>query len=167
MLDDVLSGGDPAELGAIAAALLLQTDLVVAGRRHAILELEFYASSPSHPDPFAHGEAPQRTNGRWYFHRRSGSYRGGSFKGLDVTFGPVGDVGGILIRTLEAPDGARINGPSLCVDHLLERTGAASVAALDEALGASKVWAARGPLRLAWRARPRDAEVVSTARAWA
>ena len=43
--------------------------------------------------------------GRWYFHKTAGVYRGGSFKGVDVTFGDDEARGGILFRGLETPDG--------------------------------------------------------------
>src|SRR5262249_54098830 len=52
------------------------------------------------------------------------------------------------IRGLERPDGELVDGPSLCVDHLLARTEAADVAALDEAIAARPAWDAGSPLAL-------------------
>src|SRR5205823_3994142 len=101
-----------------------------------------------HPDPFTHRDPLQRENGRWYFHRTRGAYRGGSFKGLDLTFGDGRAFGGFLVRTIEAPSGALIVGPSLCVDHLLARAGAKSVAALDAVIGGGAAWDPNSPLQL-------------------
>ncbi len=150
-------------LETIARCLLFETDFMIAGAPHRIREVEFYYHASGHEDPFTHGEALQKTWGRWYFHRVSGGYRGGSFRGLDVTFGPEGEVGGILIRTIESPDGSIINGCSLCVDHMLKRTSHETVAALDASLGAAHIWE-EGPLRLAPRERARDGVLYSSAR---
>lgn len=147
----------------IAALLLNRAALLVDGAPHRLREIEFYYNSEAHADPFAHGAEQQKTVGRWYFHREGGEYRGGSFKGLDISFGPEGVVGGVLIRTLDAPDGAQVNGCSLCVDHLLAQTGHERVAALDGALGSRHVWEAGGPLQLVeheWE----DGDILGTAR---
>ncbi len=147
----VLAGSD--EVGAawfedISRRILQESALLIGGRPYRLREIEFYYNGGDHPDPFAHGDPVQQTTGRWYFHRDQGSYRGGSFKGLDITFGPEGVVGGILIRSMSGPDGEEVNGSCLCVDHMLARTGMANVAALDAAHGERKVWEEGGPLRL-------------------
>src|SRR4051812_3609018 len=89
----------------IAERLLNATDFVIAGVPHEILEVEFYYRGAEHEDPFAHGDPVQRFPDRWYFHRTGGVYRGGSFKGLDLTFGNRTARAGILIRSLRLPDG--------------------------------------------------------------
>lgn len=155
---------DEAWFSALADLLLNRCDLLVHGAPHRLLELEVYYHSDAHPDPFVHGDDLQKTTGRWYFHRDSGEYRGGSFKGLDLSFGPEGVVGGVLIRTLAAPDGAVINGCSLCVDHLLAQTGHAHVRDLDAALGERRVWEEGGPLQLVHAEAPREDAVLATAR---
>jgi hypothetical protein len=86
--------------------------------------------------------------GRWYFHRSGESYRGGSFKGVDVTIGDATAFGGMLLRGLETPDGTIIDGPSLLVDHLLRMTGTNTVAELDAAIGEKPVTDADSPLLL-------------------
>jgi hypothetical protein len=130
----------------LADALLNRHELMVAGHAHRLSEVEFYWHSPAHPDPFVHAHPLQLTGRRWYFHRvgmrnhapsndAPGGYRGGSFKGVDLTCGDGRHYGGVLIRAIEpihAP-GQLIEGPSLVVDHLLRTTGHASVAALDQA----------------------------------
>jgi hypothetical protein len=75
-------------------------------------------------------------------------YRGGSFKGLDLTFGDGQSYGGVLIRGIEAPDGTLIDGPSLCVDHLLARSKAKDVGTLDDMIARRPAWDPTSPLRL-------------------
>src|SRR3954469_12701829 len=103
----------------IAAALLNRTHSVLVGWQHRGTECEFYFRGPQHDDPFTHGNPVQVHAGRWYFHKTAGVYRGGSFKGVDVTFGDGTAKGGILIRGAETADGRLIDGPSLLVDYLL------------------------------------------------
>ena len=113
------------------------------------VEVEAYYTGPGHADPFAHADPVQAGCRVWYFHRRGGSYRGGSFKGLDLVFGPPAGRGGLLLRALERDDGAVIDGPSLCVDHLLACTGHTAVADLDAAIAGRDAWDPRSPLHLA------------------
>ena len=144
--------------------LLNGIDLVVAGAAYRFAELEAYYHGPGHPDLFAHRDPVQLENGRWYFHRTRGEYRGGSFKGLDLAFGDGKAHFGILIRTIVGPDGTVIDGPSLTVDHLLARTQSKDVAALDAEIGARKVWDATAPLSVRESAKPRTAAVYQCSR---
>lgn len=148
----------------IAALLLGEVTLRIAGVAHRIAEIEFYWTSAVHPDPFTHLDPIQRERGRWYFHRQGGTYKGGTYKGLDVAVGAPAIHGGILLRAIEAiEDGARIEGSCAVVDRILALTGEASVAALagafdpaiDPPAGASS------PLFLELR-RPGEAREVVT-----
>jgi 3-methyladenine DNA glycosylase Mpg len=132
----------------MAEQLLNGLRLVVGRQPHRLVEIEFYYWSKSHPDPFTHRDPIQFHIGHWYFHRTRGVYRGGSFKGLDLTFGQDDASGGVLIRGLETPEGKRIDGPSLCVDHLLDAAGAATVAELDRAINKRLAWEKDNPLIL-------------------
>ncbi|HTU93345.1 MAG TPA: hypothetical protein VMF69_24910 [Gemmataceae bacterium] len=131
----------------IAEQLLNGSRLIVGQRPYRMVEIEFYYWSKEHPDPFTHRDPVQFHTGYWYFHRSHGVYRGGSFKGLDLTFGQNVTSGGIIIRGLETPDGGLIDGPSLCMDHLLDATGAATVAELDRTI-CNRAWEKNNPLRL-------------------
>ena len=135
---------------AIAARLLNGSRLHVLGQPHRFTEVEFYYHGGAHPDPFTHRDPVQLECGRWYFHRTRGVYRGGSFNGFDLTFGGPDVYGGVLIRGLEKPDGTLVDGPSLCVDHLLAVTGASDVAELDRAIGTRVAWDQTNLLRLMW-----------------
>ncbi|HEX4610596.1 MAG TPA: hypothetical protein VH092_20570 [Urbifossiella sp.] len=155
---------DPAAwFAAVAAALLNRAELVVAGRPLRTAEVEFYLNHPEHPDPFAHAHTVQREWGRWYFHRAGAAFRGGSFKGLDLALGDGAAAVGVLLRTVVAPDGGVIDGPSRLVDDLLKRTGAGSVAELDTRLPGAAAFGPAMPVHV--RATPdRGAEVFVTAR---
>lgn len=148
----------------LAGRLLNGTDLVVNGTPYRFAELEAYYHGPGHADPFAHRDPVQLENGRWYFHRTHGAYRGGSFKGLDVTFGDGTAHFGILIRSVVDPHGIVIDGPSLTVDHLLTQTTARHVAALDGMIAGRHVWDRSSPLTIREAAAPRTANVYLSAR---
>jgi len=134
--------------GRIAERLLNGSRLHVGGRPHRFAEVEFYYHGPHHLDPFTHRDPVQLECGRWYFHKTRGVYRGGSFKGIDLSFGDGVAHGGVLIRSLEKPDGSLIDGPSLLVDHLLDATGAGDVASLDRAINRRVAWEPGNPLYL-------------------
>ena len=148
----------------LADRFLNRTDFLVNGSAYRFAELEAYYHGPGHPDPFAHRDPVQLENGRWYFHRTRGEYRGGSFKGLDVAIGDGTAYFGILIRSIVTPDGTLIDGPSLSVDHLLAQTKAKDVALLDGTISERKVWDATSPLAIRDSVAPRAAEVYPSSR---
>ena len=148
----------------IAARLLNATDFAVAGRRYRFAELEMYYSGGPHADPFSHREPVQLEDGRWYFHRTRGAYRGGSFKGLDLALGDGTAYFGILIRTVVAADGTVLDGPSITVDHLLAQTKAAGVAALDGVINGRSIWDPTSPLHIVEADPPRAALVFASSR---
>src|SRR4051812_13847249 len=94
----------------IARRLLCGTRFMVGEEPHRFTEIEFYYYGGPHLDVFTHKDPIQKGNGLWYFHRTRGVYRGGSFKGIDLTFGGPDAFGGILIRGIETSDGTLIDG---------------------------------------------------------
>ncbi len=128
--------------------LLNGSQLLVGGKAHRFTEVEVYYNGEGHADPYAHCDPIQLHCGRWYFHRTNGVYRSGSFKGFDLAFGDGRNYGGILIRGLEKPNGELVDGPSLCVDYLLDATAAETVARLDKAIGTRVAWEAGNSLLL-------------------
>lgn len=73
--------------------------------RFRIVEVEIYCNDHGlHPDAFTHGNELQERVALWYFHKNGGTYKSGTFKGLDVTFGFAGMAGGMLIRSIERID---------------------------------------------------------------
>lgn len=159
--------GDAAYLPAfrrIAELVLNRAEWHVGGAAHRITEIEFYWNGARHPDTFAHGDPIQYGLGQWYFHRTGGEYRGGTYKGVDITFGRDDASGGILIRGLERlADGALFDGPSLCADHLLATTGQPSIRALVDSFDNSVDPGERSPLFITL-APPRDAPVFESPR---
>src|SRR5262245_24505099 len=149
---------------AIAQRLLCGWQLSVNGVPHRLTEVEFYYYGGAHLDLFSHRDPIQKALARWYFHRTAGVYRGGSFKGFDLTFAGPGAFGGVLIRGIEPEGGALIDGPSLSVDHLLRTTGHATVAALDEAIAGRPAWDTSSPLHLAWLPEVAPRAVLESAR---
>jgi 3-methyladenine DNA glycosylase Mpg len=103
--------------------LLLQNYIIcVNNSKFQICEIEFYINSESHPDTYTHGDVLQKNYGKIYFHRMNGkSYKGGTFKGMDLTFGNKDMYFGILIRSMYDIDNKKmICGPCNCVDAILE-----------------------------------------------
>ncbi len=93
-----------------------------------IVEAEIYHYSHSFPDAFCHRHPDQQKQNHWYFHQKGKSFRGGTFKGVDISFGEKGSHSGILIRAIQLLNGdrlpaERIEGPSLVVDFLLNASG--------------------------------------------
>jgi hypothetical protein len=149
---------------AIAQRLLNESDFVIAGARYRFAELEMYYSGWGHPDLFAHRDPVQLEDGRWYFHRTRGEYRGGSFKGLDLALGDGASYFGILIRTVVAADGTVLDGPCVTVDHLLARTKTAGVAALDGVINGRSLWDQTSPIHVVEAEKPRTAPVFASSR---
>jgi hypothetical protein len=153
-----------ADFPAIAETLLNRVILLVGGDAYRIAEVEGYLYSVDHADPFTHRNPIQHEFGPWYFHRQGESYRGGTFKGLDLSLGDGHSTLGFLIRSIVAPDDTLIGGPCLVVHHLLSRTGMASVKALDEAIAGRPAWDAASPLAMRESRCQRSAPVFRTAR---
>ncbi|KAL6054024.1 Methylpurine-DNA glycosylase (MPG) [Balamuthia mandrillaris] len=127
---------------AIASRLLNETAMYINDKPHRFVEVEFYLKGPfNHIDIFTHCDERQQTCGKWYFHRTGSGYKGGSYKGMDLTFGgqkPASSkpavYGGILIRAIQPldpvtnkPTGDLIEGPCLVVDHVLELCDSPSI----------------------------------------
>ena len=111
--------------------LLLARRLIVGNESLRIVEVERYRHSADDPDPYPHKHPLQLTSGLWAFHRVGSGYRGGTYKGLDLTCGDGTAFGGLLLRAVEDQTGRRTDGPSRVVDRLLTMTGTKSVAELD------------------------------------
>jgi len=119
-----------AEFLRIARRLMNEFTLEINGHSHRLAEIEFYLCHSKHEDVFAHQDELQKTNAQWYFHRQGGgSYKGGNYKGLDVTFGKAGDgYGGILIRAIEDIKTTEyVEGSCLVVNRILALSGVAEI----------------------------------------
>lgn len=98
----------------------------VKKERYNVTEAELYYHDPiNHPDPFVHCDDDQAVPHRWYFHKiNNKGYKGGSFKGVDITFKGLCDGChcGILVRSIRRRrrHSDMIEGPCKVVDKILE-----------------------------------------------
>jgi len=128
--DTIKSKEDYAALfDGIAKTLMNNYTMVINGKPYRFADIEFYFKGGEHKDHFTHCDELQQTCGKWYFHKTGKGYKGGSYKGLDITFGKEGKgFGGILIRSIESLDGKNfVDGPSTVVDTILNAADASSV----------------------------------------
>jgi 3-methyladenine DNA glycosylase Mpg len=114
----------------IAQALLTRYVLVVNDIEYQLAEIEFYVKSVDHNDQYTHGDANQKKFGKWYFHRYgNGSYKAGTYKGLDLTLGDGTTYFGVLIRSIyDNVNKEMIEGPCRTVNRILELNGCQDVA---------------------------------------
>jgi 3-methyladenine DNA glycosylase Mpg len=105
----------------MADLFLNRVTLFIAGASHRLIEIEIYYRGGHHWDDFTHADPIQTNFGIWYFHRTGGEYRGGTYKGLDISIGEEDAHGGVLIRGVErlSPPAALLDGPCVAVDHIL------------------------------------------------
>lgn len=89
---------------------------------YRVCEIEFYVKNNHHNDEYTHQDNHQKTYAKWYFHRtKSGNYKGGTYKGVDLTFGNEDTYFGVLIRSIySVENGEIIEGPCRCVNTILE-----------------------------------------------
>lgn len=108
----------------LANHILNHTILLIGGYSHRICEIEFYCRSKEHPDEYVHCHNDQTITGSWYFHKsssKSKSYRGGTFKGLDIVLGNQESIGGFLLRSIYSPiENRYIEGPCNTVNYILK-----------------------------------------------
>lgn len=107
--------------------LLNKTSLQVGDEVVRIVEVEIYQD----PDPYIHGCPEQYTNSCWYFHKISknglpSGFKGGTYKGLDLTCGDANKAAGALIRSIFTSNGI-IEGPCKVVNFILEKTNSSSI----------------------------------------
>ena len=85
-----------------AVVILNGSFLMIKEQPHRICEMELYYYSSSHSDEYVHRDDLQTTFGQIYFHRfKNRNYKGGTFRGVDLTFGRPDVHLSILIRTIQ------------------------------------------------------------------
>lgn len=120
----------------VANVLLNYTYLMVRNVGYRLVEIEFYLNNAHHPDLYVHSNPDQLLLNKFYFHKfKNGTYKSGTFKGLDLTFGDNESKTyfGILIRAvLNTQTDQLIEGPCNVVNHVLSQYGFGSVVELTE-----------------------------------
>lgn len=121
---------DAANSTILANHLLNYTVLHIGTIPHRICEVEFYYYSHEHPDNYVHCHPDQKIPYSWYFHKSSSSsstYKGGTYKGLDIVLGNSGPpvkFGGFLLRSIYSPlENRYIEGPCNTVNYILKILG--------------------------------------------
>lgn len=107
------------------ANIFLNQTLINAGQRtYRICEIEFYYCGNGHNDTYVHCSEEQRMKCKFYFHKyHTGTYKSGTYKGLDVTISPNDNIYfGVLIRSIQdCATGEFIEGPCRSVNVLLSQ----------------------------------------------
>jgi len=154
-------------LNFICGVMMNRYNMVIAGKLFRLVEVEAYLKCESHKDVFTHGDELQlQTTGHWYFHRQGKTYKGGSYMGLDVTFGSPGKcTGGILIRgVIELETGIITEGPCNVVRKILELTKAKNIVSLVD----SEIFTFNafngGVLKLEKAKEPRNHQIIRSPR---
>lgn len=114
----------------VADWLINHHSLIVGDEKWQLSDIEIYDRHQKFDDEYVHSHPHQATYGNWYFHRtgtREGcKYKGGTYKGLDVTLGNDGRYYGVLIRGIRN-DTEVVDGPCLVVNRILSILGKGSI----------------------------------------
>ena len=107
----------------IANVILNNCYLEVNKTNYRIIEIEFYLKCNGHPDTYTHCDPDQLLMHTFYFHKfKTGTYKAGTFKGMDLTFGDEGENAyfGILVRSIQNITTKQITeGPCNVVNKIL------------------------------------------------
>jgi 3-methyladenine DNA glycosylase Mpg len=119
----------PSEFDTLADILLNKTLLHAGKELFRLCEIEFYYFGLGHTDEYTHCSTEQAQLCKFYFHKhKTGTYKSGTFKGLDITMGRDGTYFGILIRSIQNIKTAEFTeGPCRVVDKILSEFGVTRV----------------------------------------
>lgn len=109
----------------LADILLNKSYLLVNKHKYRLIEIEFYLKCPGHSDKYTHCHEDQLLRNTFYFHKfKTGTYKNGTFRGLDIVYGDVKTKSyfGILIRSIQKISNKKTNiieGPCNVVNCIL------------------------------------------------
>lgn len=116
----------------IADIILNKLVLNVGNKKFRICEIEMYFKNNEHPDKYVHSNSDQKSYGKFYFHKYwNGTFKSGTWKGLDIVLGNKDKYFGVLIRSIMDLDTNEfIEGPCRTVNKILEQFNCIDVAEL-------------------------------------
>jgi len=111
------------EFGDISNQIMNCMVFRIKDKTFRICEIEMYLNNQTHNDPYVHSNQDQKNFGKFYFHKYSnGTYKSGTWKGMDIVLGNQDTYFGILIISIMDLDtNTFIEGPCKCVNKLLEQ----------------------------------------------
>lgn len=119
------------DLNGLATYVLSNLYICANGNIYRMIEIELYIYNNTHKDIFTHRHSKQSEFFIWYFHQmseRENSYKGGTYKGLDIACGFDGGYHGILIRAVvNLSDQTVIEGPCNVVNEILRQSEVDSI----------------------------------------
>jgi hypothetical protein len=130
--------------------LLNDCVMYIGTQKYFLEEVEFYYHADSHKDSYVHQIQDQKTSQQWYFHKyKTGAYKSGTYKGLDLTFGTTTSFGGILIRAIEnATTHEYVIGPCNVVNHILKQLNLEEVQDLVSNMKSDEAFSDKNPFYL-------------------
>lgn len=147
-----------------ASYLLKQFKINIRDNVCSIEEIEIYYNSSNHKDEYVHKNKDQLTNGKWYFHQyHNGTYKSGTYKGMDITFGNGKDIyGGVLIRSImDEDDEEFITGPCNTVNYILKQLDHCEISDLVDEMNTLDVFDKKNPFYLTVSADQNNDKIFS------
>lgn len=107
----------------LAKFILNNLTIKTGETEYNIREIEFYLYSENHTDECVHKSPNQKLFMSWYIHKTpNDTFKSGTYKGLDLTFGNGTNYYGVLIRSITNINTDQlIAGPCCVVNELLEK----------------------------------------------
>jgi len=111
----------PDEFNTLANKILNHVVLIANGHTYRIREIEMYYKNKNHPDDYVHGILDQKSHEKFYFHKyRNGTYKSGTYKGVDIALGNKTTYFGVLIRSIQNLEtGIFTEGSCNCVNKII------------------------------------------------
>ena len=118
----------------IGNEILNEYVLCAKDKKYRICEIEFYMKNAEHNDEYVHCAKEQKNKFGFYFHKyHNGTFKSGTWKGMDLCFGDENTFYGVLIRSmLDIETNEFIEGPCKCANTVLNNFNCSSTNELYE-----------------------------------
>lgn len=106
----------------LANYILNNVVLNACGTLFRLCEIEFYYWTETHKDNYVHRITDQKSHSKFYFHKyHNGTFKSGTYKGLDICLGNANTYFGVLIRSIQNLEtGEFTEGSCNCVNKMLK-----------------------------------------------